>query len=405
MAGQNHTLPAALVVAVISPDRAVQEGIASALEHVLDVGPLWTVSEYPPLGQMDQIGHASACVIFLDFSDPIRARSVAADIDNNYPMATTIAMYPVRHSQDLIECMQLGIREVITLPVSAADVVRALNNARRILKRESTSGESGGRIFAFLSAKPGTGGTTIAAHSSAAVARLSRQRTLLIDLDLQLGMISFLFKLNADHSIIDALRLSEQLDGLWDRLISRRGMLEVLASASVDFEHHTPAASLAGVLSFARQQYQSVCVDLPGEMREHELDTLKRANEIFLVCSPDIGTLHQAKRKADMLAQLGLRSRVSVIVNRAQGRAALSIADIETVLNLPVRFSLPAADKEIAEATQKAVPIQGHSAFAIQIEHIARRMMPHKEQTAREIKSRRFIELFSITSVRDKVRT
>ena len=396
--------PDSVVVAVVSPDHTVLQQIASALEETSGIGTLWTLAEYPGVDQMVQIGQApTGCIVFLDFSDPTRAKAVAADLDNNYPKATTIAMFSSR-PQDLTELMQLGIREVITLPGSVSEVALALERARRRLEHESSSSESSGRIFAFVPAKPGTGATTIAMHSAAAAARLSKQPTLLIDFDLQLGMTSFLLKLHGGQSVMDALRLSGQLEMLWDRLVCRRDMLDILGSAPVDFERELPAGSPAEVLNFAMRRYQTVCVDLPGEMRDHELDTLKRANEIFLVCTPDIGTLHMAKKKKDLLVQLAVQPKVSVIMNRAQGRATVSLGEIESILELPVRFTVAAAESEIAEATHKAVAVQGRSTFATQVENIARRMMPNQNKIASEPKPRRFVEMFSVTPVRDKVR-
>ncbi len=396
--------PESLTVAVISPDRDVHQQIASALEETPGVGPLWTLADYPGSSQLTQIGQAATgCIVFLDFSNPLRAKAVAAELDNDYPRAATIAMHSASSPQDLIELMQLGIREVITLPVSADDVARALARARRKLEHETHSVETSGRIFAFVPAKPGTGATTIAMHSAAAVARLSKERTLLIDFDLQLGMTSFLLKLHGGHSVMDALRLSGQLDVLWDRLVCAREMLDILGSAPVDFERDIPPGSAVEVLDFVRRQYQTVCVDLPGEMRDHELDTLKRADEIFLVCTPDIGTLHMAKKKKDLLVQLAVQPRVSVILTRAQGRATVSVGQIESILELPVRFTVAAAEKEIDEATHRALAIEGRSTFAMQIENIARRMMPAKSKTASEPKLRRFMEMFSVSPVRDKV--
>lgn len=225
----------ALVVAVISRDRSVHQLIASALEETPGADcPLWTLAEYPAPDQMAEIGRASVgCVVFLDFDDVQRAKAVAAELDLNYPRATTVAIHSANRLLDLNELMRLGIREVIELPASAGEVARFLARARRKLEQAASTAENGGgRICAFLPAKPGSGATTIALHSAAAAARLANRRTLLIDLDLQLGMTSFLLKLHGSHSVMDALLFKDQLESVWDRLICRRELLEVLGSAS-----------------------------------------------------------------------------------------------------------------------------------------------------------------------------
>jgi Flp pilus assembly CpaE family ATPase len=153
----------------------------------------------------------------------------------------------------------------------------------------------------------------------------------------------------------------------------------------------------------SQKAYQTVCVDLPGEMREYEVDTLRRAKECFLVSTPDLGALHMAKRKSEMLRELGLQSKTSVVMNRFEGRGTMPLRDIEAILQLPVRFTVPVGDKEIAEAMQQGKALQGRSPLVTQIEHIARRMAPSAAPVGGP-KARRFIEMFSIAPVRDRSR-
>ena len=99
-----------------------------------------------------------------------------------------------------------------------------------------------------------------------------------------------------------------------------RGALDILGSAPVEVSRDPDEAGAAAVLDYAGHRYAAIVVDLPGEMRGHELETLNRAREIFLVCTPDLGTLHMAKRKSQTLRQLDLHTRTSVILNRRDGR-------------------------------------------------------------------------------------
>ncbi len=405
-ATENLMSQKSVTVAVISPVQQTREQIASAFEANPHLAALWTLADYPGSEQLVRIREArSGCVVFLDFSDALRAGRVALELDKSYPMAATVAIQAAASPQSLIELIQLGIRDVITIPVSDAEANEAFQRASRKLGREPEPEPQGGDIYAFLPARPGSGATTIAVHSAAAAARLSGERTLLIDFDLRLGMTSFLFKLHSQNSIVDALALSEQLeDTLWDQLVSRRDGLDILGSAPVEFDRQVSSGGSAAVLESARRRYRNICVDLPGEMRQHELETLNSSKEVFLVCTSELGTLHMAQKKADMLQSLGIQSRVSVILNRVQSRGSMVLRDIEEVLHLPVRFTLPPAEAEILEATQKAIALEGNSPIARLMESVARRMIGNAEVVAPKTTPRRLIEFFSVTPVRDKVR-
>jgi pilus assembly protein CpaE len=408
---KNLMLQKTFTVAVISPQQQIREQLTSVFEQNPQLEGLWTLADYPGPAQLARIRETRyGCVVFLDFSDAIRAGQVALELDQNYPKASTVAIQAAASPLNLIELIQLGIRDVISVPVSEREADEAFQRASRKLGRETESEGQRGDVYAFLPARPGSGATTIAAHSAAAAARLSGERTLLIDFDLRLGMTSFLFKLHSQHSIVDALALSDKLeDTLWDQLVSRCGGLDILGSAPVEFDREVSSGGSAVVIESARRRYRTICVDLPGEMRPHELETLDCAKEIFLVCTSELGTLHMAKKKADMLQSLGVQSRVSVIVNRAQPRGSMVLRDIEEVLHLPVRFTLPPAEAEILAATQKAVALEGNSPIARLMENIARRMIGKTEVLAPEVLApkttpRRLIEFFSVSPVRDKVR-
>lgn len=393
------------LVAVVSPNREIHEHLAAALEDDRQVESFWTLADYPESRQLTELLECrSGCVVFLDFSDAFRAEQVAQQLAGHPRKAAVIGIQPASCAPSrLIEMMRLGMQDALAVPLSPREAQRAFQRAKRKLSNQTESSTVEANLYAFLPAKPGVGATTIAAHSAAAAARLGNRRTLLIDFDLRLGMTSFLFKLHGEHSVLDALGLGPRLEDLWDQMVGRVGMLDILGSAPVQFGREYPDGGAAMLLDFASARYQTVCVDLPGEMRDHELQTLARAKEIFLVCTPDVGSLHLAKSKTDLLRQLGAVSRVSIVMNRTQGRGAVSIGDIQQILQLPVRFTLPPAEKEISEATQRAVPISGRSSFAAQLENLGRCMIPQHQRAAQEeSRVRGFLEFFSVTPVRDR---
>jgi hypothetical protein len=103
------------------------------------------------------------------------------------------------------------------------------------------------------------------------------------------------------------------------------------------------------------------------------------------------------------LRELGLQAKVSVIMNRFDGRGSMPLRDVESILQLPVRFTVPVADKDIAAATQQGEALQGRSPLVVQLEQIGRRMVPSAAPVTGS-KARKFIEMFSVTPVRDRAR-
>jgi len=412
-----------IVVAVISPNPEAQDVIVRALERTGSIDTVWSLLAYPEPSQIKDLPQErDGCVMFLDCSDRVPARAIAAEVHASHPAIKVVGMLaspkaatdsnpglspglgldpnaspshtPSQVSSDLAALSRLGVRDIVGLPPAAHEVLQVLAklpSMDELLPKEG----SNGRIIAFLPAKPGVGATTLAVHTSAAAARLSGSRTLLMDFDFRLGMTSFLLKLTGLYSVLDALEECGRLEIRWDRLVNRRGSLDILGSAPQRFNDADPERAVAFLLGCARKQYKTVFVDLPGEMRDYEVDTLRRAAECFLVCTPDIGVMHMAQRKAEQLRSLQLGDKITVIMNRSGGMGFMSTRDVESILQLPVRFSVANAEKEIGEATKEARALEGRGAVVAQIENIARSLLPDEGGKTQPPGTRRFLEFFS----------
>jgi pilus assembly protein CpaE len=340
-------------------------------------------------------------IIIIDFAEHRAALALARAVDER-PEFACIAIGGGSNREELLELMQAGVREVL-LPQSTPEEIREAT--RRAFQKLASAEEVLGDIYAFVPAKPGSGATTIATHATAMASRLTTEPVLLLDFDIRLGVTSFLLKAEGNHTVVDALKQTGRLDhDLWSGLVSQCGNLHLLGSGPVDFSQRVPPERFAEVLQFALQKYSMVAVDLPGAMEEHETETLLRAKRIFLVCTPDIGALHVARRKSKWFHDLGLDANVSVVLNCVERRNALGVADIERIIQMPIRYLIPAGSAEISRAAQKGVAIEGSSPLAKQIGKIASEMAAARALPKKPHPMRRFVEYFSVSAARD-VRT
>ena len=77
-------------------------------------------------------------------------------------------------------------------------------------------------------------------------------------------------------------------------------------------------------------------------MEKFSIEVLHEATEVFLVCTPEIPSLHLAREKLRFLRSLDLGGRVKILLNRAQRSGGLiSISEVEKLLQLPVYRSFP----------------------------------------------------------------
>lgn len=385
-----------MILVTASPDAEFHREIVGGLQGRFRFDGHWQVG-YGEVTRLRTASPGQQYVVVLDFADPGRAMTIARAIDGRSEFAT-LAVGGGGTREDLLQLMQVGIRDVV--PHDSPEELRQA--ARRAVSKLTSPEQLRADLCAFLPAKPGCGATTLATHAMSVAARLTNEPTLLLDFDLRLGVTSFLLKAGGNHTIVDALREAHHLDpDLWTSLVTQAGKLHLIGSGPVSYSQQFPPESFAEILQFAVQIYSYVAVDLPGTMEAHEVEALLRSRRIYLVCTTDIGALHLAHRKSEWLRDLGLADKVTLILNCVERRSGLSVADIERVIQLPVRYLVPAAAAEIARAAQQGAVIEGGSAMAKEIAKIASEIVSVEPIASKPNPVRRFVEYFSVSAARD----
>jgi pilus assembly protein CpaE len=339
-------------------------------------------------------------VVFLDFHyETNRAIALAGEINRSCPSVVVVAFNVNPGNADLIAIVRTGIVDVLSESFTDADVATAVLNVTRKLAGPDVRN---GIIYGFLPAKPGSGASSLAAYSALMCARYPDCRPLLLDFDIRLGITSFVLKLDSANSIIDAFENVHRMEKtLWQQLVSERDDLDVLGSAPADFGVRVPAESFQAVLKWARRQYSTIVVDLPGTMEDFEIATMQQAGTVFLVCGPDLAALHVARLKIDRLRALNLLDRISLVLNRVDKRTGLTLSAIESILTLPVQFTVGADERGFFEAVRNGTGLSSKSPISKQIEAIARKMASSSVPGAGQPrKKRRFVEFFSIAQAK-----
>src|SRR3954463_15435999 len=169
-------------------------------------------------------------IIFVDFECVETALKIVSIVERTNPGTQVIALKGGQHDPDmLIKAMRAGVREVLEFPPNQIMLSESLKRVSDVLKQRPLSIQTTDNLFCFLPAKPGGGASTIAVNASLSLARLSGQKTLLMDLDLTNGVSSFLLKLNNLNSVESALDYVTQMDSsIWADLITVRGNLDIL---------------------------------------------------------------------------------------------------------------------------------------------------------------------------------
>ena len=384
-----------MILATVSSDPNFPGDVRAALEMRFRFEAVWNLG-YDDAARLQGIKSDEKCLAIIDFANPVAALPLARILGGRSQI-TTIAVGCGDSRDELLRLMQAGVRDVLP-HFTSRDLLQAVDRAFTVL---GESAEVLADLYAVIPAKPGCGATTVATYASGMAACLADEPTLLLDFDIRLGVTTFLLKAEGTHTIIDALELVDRLDrDLWSGLVAQIGNLHLLGSGAADYSRPFLPRQFGTLLDFAVRQYSVVTVDLPGSMEEYECDVLLRSKRILLVCTPDIGALHVARRKSQWFQEVRLLDRVSVVLNYVERRSTLSVKEIEQVIQLPVRYLLPAGAKDISKAVQKGKILDPGCPLGRQIAAIAAEMVPAKSLVSKLSPVRRFVDYFSVSPAR-----
>ena len=328
---------------IICPDQELSADLREVLEQTRGVAILRVLDSYPNEVDLVRFLRATAPeIVFLSVESPRQALPIAAAIEVQAPGTQVMAMSRSANPDALLETMRAGIREFLAPPFEAEAIRQALRRAEQVLEHKPAAIESTDAVFAFLPSKPGVGCSTIALNTSIMLSQLPDTKTLLADFDLNCGMIGFMLQMDSPYSVVSAVENAHALDEtLWPKLVTGTGEMDVLTAGKLAPGSRIDAVQIRYLLEFARRHYKAICLDLSGILEKFSVEILHEARQIFLVCTPEVPSLHLAREKLHFLRSLSLESRVKVLLNRLQRRSLIPVAEVEKILRAPVYMTFP----------------------------------------------------------------
>ncbi len=326
---------------------------------------------YPEPEAWRRYQHAhSPQVAFLDLdSDFEQAMALAKSLDAHLYL---VGLFNQPEPQRIITAMRAGVHEVLYLPFDADLFQEAMTRLEEASRTAVTDRTVSDHVYAFLPAKAGDGASVVAANAAIQLSRLPDNRVLLADLDLMAGLSRFLLKLNNAYSTHDALdRILDMDDKIWNELVCMTGTLEVLGASILRRPPDQLAVRVRRLIDYARRRYRTVCLDLSGQLDEMTIEAMQEARRTFLVLTPDLASVYQAREKVHFLRELNLEDRVSVILNRWHKDAPINMGGIEEVLGLPIQHTLPDDGAAVQQATMQGAPISGAVPLGKELQKLA----------------------------------
>ncbi len=258
-------------------------------------------------------------------------------------------------------CRDAGFNEYI---VKSGQAVSLLTDVlTRVLGLSETIMKQGGLLFVFLSAKGGTGTSSMCANIAMNIMENQPEaRLAVLDLVLPIGSIAPIVGYQGEQNIVTVAEIppSETTPDFFRRELPfmKIWRFHLLAgSPNPELSNQLNVARIWDIVTTLKSAYDYVLVDIGRSLSRITLPLIHHADLVVLLISTDASTISLSKTLLEYLKDKGVRSEaIYSILNRAVGLEGLSKRDAEELLGIPVNAAMPYLGTNFAFANSHHQP-------------------------------------------------
>ncbi len=201
---------------------------------------------------------------------------------------------------------------------------------------EADGWSSRATILAIFNPKGGVGKTTVATNLASALQTRRGHSVLLVDADTVTGHVTTSLGIDGVRTLADSwndLAEGGPRETLADIASAHPSGMRVasLTSSPLDTAVLEPER-VAEAITSARRGFDFIVVDLHPSYSTVNEAIFMIADRIIVPVTPDVPAIRAAVQLADYATELGIRERLSLVINRAN--SGVSVADIERTVGM-----------------------------------------------------------------------
>jgi Flp pilus assembly protein, ATPase CpaE len=307
-------------------------------------------------------------ILLMDINMPVKDGIKATEeITFSVPESTVIIMSVQGEQEYIKKAMSAGARDFLNKPFTGDELNRTILKTYELesKRREFTSvakntEEIKSTVITVFSTKGGVGKTTIASNLAVGIARSTKKKVALIDLDLQFGDIAIMLNVTVKNTISDLIKEIGQLDRdlMEEYLVTHFSGVRVLpAPIKPEYAEYITASHLERIINVLKEYYHYVIIDTSASFHETVLASLDISDKILFVSTLDLPTIKNIKAGLDIMETLHYpKEKIKIILNKASEQFGIKYKDFENTLKHPIWSYVPEDSQTVITSANKGFP-------------------------------------------------
>ncbi|MFH5836641.1 AAA family ATPase [Proteiniclasticum sp. C24MP] len=217
-----------------------------------------------------------------------------------------------------------------------------------------------GQIITVFSTKGGVGKTFVSINLAVTLAKETKKRVVVVDLDLDFGSASLALNIQPKFTISDVVNDIKNIDPdlIESYLLMHDSGVRILpANIEPQMNDFINSEHIQVILRTLQNSYDYIVVDMPGRFYEPINPAFVFADKLLMITTPEVSTVRNIKASLMTLNDLNYpKSKIKLLLNKADRRGEVKAGDIEKTLNQTLFSSIDADYKGVMSSLNQGVP-------------------------------------------------
>jgi pilus assembly protein CpaE len=307
-------------------------------------------------------------IVLMDINMPVMDGIRATEeISMSVPETTVIIMSVQGEMEYVKKAMTAGARDFLSKPFNGDELARTILRTYDLEARRREKSavpkpheEIKSKVITVFSTKGGVGKTTIASNLAVCIARTTKKRVALIDLDLQFGDIAIMLNVSVKNTISDLIKEIGQIDSgiMEEYLVTHFSGVKVLpAPIKPEYAEYITSNHVEKIINTLREYYHYIVIDTSASFHETVLTSLDMSDRILLVSTLDLPTIKNVKAGLDVMETLHYpKEKIHIVLNKASEQYGIKYKDFENTLRHPISAYIPEDSQTVITSANKGFP-------------------------------------------------
>lgn len=355
------------VVAIGDPGPAQQQ-ITTALQSQAEFQLAGILSL--PEKLLREIGSAKPDIILIEHQLAGQPTvDIIDDIAREAPQALIVAILPDHDPVQVQRVLLAGARAFLTQPFTQ---INLLSTLRRVCELESRRSRSSTQPASAAAARPiralsvfsprgGVGCSFLAANLALAFQELSGQKVLLLEGKQFFGHLDVFLNIRTHNTLAELIPHAGLLDEaiINDVVVEHgTGIHVLLGPRNLHIAQGLRPDDLYSIFVGLQHHFDLVVIDAGSTLSENIVTFLDAADQILLVTSPELASLHDVTRFVQISHSLSYKpEKILTVLNREGIQGGVATKDIEMVLRHSVFARIPEDSPDVLRSLNQGVPL------------------------------------------------